>query len=280
MLNGKFYVGRHSTNNFEDGYFGSGKILKRAIKKYGKKNFKKEIIEQCSDFEILCDREEYWIEELKAIEKGYNIIKTSKGTGCGEANPFYGKKHSEKSLKKMSEIHKGKIISLEQRLNLSKTNKGRKHTEEAKNKIGKAHKGKKLSKEQIDGIKKYAKTLIGDKNPMFGKKHSEKSKRKMSNSHKGVIPINKGVPMKEEQKMKLSKLMKGRKITEGHKIKIGLGNKGKLISLETRKKLSEANKGIPQKKVTCPYCDKVGGISPMKRYHFDNCKYKEILING
>ena len=33
------------------------------------------------------------------------------------------------------------------------------------------------------------------------------------------------------------------------------------------------NKNMP--KVICPYCNKEGGRNQMKRYHFDNCKYKE-----
>jgi len=35
-----------------------------------------------------------------------------------------------------------------------------------------------------------------------------------------------------------------------------------------------AKQGIPQEKVKCPYCPKEGGISNMKRWHFDNCKFK------
>lgn len=33
------------------------------------------------------------------------------------------------------------------------------------------------------------------------------------------------------------------------------------------------NKNMPR--VTCPHCNKEGGRNQMKRYHFDNCKYKE-----
>ena len=43
QLNGKQYVGDHSTNNLEDGYLGSGVLLLRAKKKYGKENFSREV---------------------------------------------------------------------------------------------------------------------------------------------------------------------------------------------------------------------------------------------
>ena len=44
MINGKKYIGKHSTTDVYDGYFGSGVAIKQAINKYGIDNFKKEII--------------------------------------------------------------------------------------------------------------------------------------------------------------------------------------------------------------------------------------------
>ena len=44
VINGKFYIGMHQTNNINDGYMGSGKRLKLAVKKYGLKAFNKEIL--------------------------------------------------------------------------------------------------------------------------------------------------------------------------------------------------------------------------------------------
>lgn len=51
LLDGKFYIGAHSTEILEDGYLGSGKYLKRAVLKYGRENFAREILFVYSDKE-------------------------------------------------------------------------------------------------------------------------------------------------------------------------------------------------------------------------------------
>jgi len=43
-VNGRYYIGVHSTDNLDDGYLGSGKLIKQAIKKHGRDCFDREVI--------------------------------------------------------------------------------------------------------------------------------------------------------------------------------------------------------------------------------------------
>ena len=105
LVNSKIYIGQHFTSA-DDGYLGSGKYFKRAVKKFGKDNFVRQIIEFC-DFNNLDEKEVYWIDELSATNPkiGYNISPGGNGIG----------KHSEETKKKMSLISKGKAKSEEHR---------------------------------------------------------------------------------------------------------------------------------------------------------------------
>lgn len=66
----------------------------------------------------------------------------------------------------------------------------------------------------------------------------------------------------------------GKKHSEEAKLIMSLKKKGKPLSEETKKKMSEVNKGKLKPKVSCPHCHKLGGLPAMKRHHFDNCPKK------
>lgn len=96
LINGKIYIGKRTartkTIEADYKYLGSGKLIRRAIKKYGKENFKKEILEVCTK-ENLSVREKYYIElyNCRNIETGYNIIEGGYGVGdlCHDMKTYY-----------------------------------------------------------------------------------------------------------------------------------------------------------------------------------------------
>lgn len=99
-INGKIYIGKNSTDNPE--YLGSGDYLRRAIKKYGRENFTKTIIERCGDEEILNEREKFWIAFYGSTNEdiGYNL--TDGGSG-GDTTKYFSPEKKADYLKRRGE---------------------------------------------------------------------------------------------------------------------------------------------------------------------------------
>ncbi len=113
--------------------------LQRSYNKYGKENFKFELIEYCNE-EDLSLKEEYYINKFNSNNKinGYNLESFLNGR----------KRHSEQSKLKIGNSHRGKtkIITQEWRDNISKATLGMKRSNETKNNIRLAKLGKKRKK--------------------------------------------------------------------------------------------------------------------------------------
>ena len=165
------YIGKHY-GELDDDYLGSGKILKRAINKYGKDNFKREILYISKDYQENNQKEKEFIKKYNAVQDRnfYNISEGGDGGDIfhllpikqqekirentrkrtsGENNPRYGIHLSEETKEK---------IRQNRNTNYMKTEKYRKTMSEA---------------------------IKGERNGMYGKKHSEVSKIKMSEAKKG-----------------------------------------------------------------------------------------------
>lgn len=118
LINGKIYVGKRVKPQFDKYYWGSGLIIKAAIKKYGKENFKRELIQECFNDEELNICERFWIKSLQANNPdiGYNI--TDGGTGGDTAHNYswYTNGISNLYIKKGEEIpagfHRGRLMNL------------------------------------------------------------------------------------------------------------------------------------------------------------------------
>ena len=174
--NGKKYVGqtcqrverrwRNGTGYKNNPYF------YRAIQKYGWDNFTHEVIEQYQTLGEANIREFELIEQLKTSDPqyGYNI------TGGADGK----KKVPESTLKKMSEVRKGKFAGEKN------PNYGRKHTEAERAKISKRVKG----------------LFIGEKSPLYGKHPSEETREKMSEARKASKAVQEHMLRMNKEKAK------------------------------------------------------------------------------
>jgi len=76
LINNKYYIGKHQTKKLDDEYLGSGKLIKRAIIKYGLCNFTKEILYVFETEEEMNAKEK----ELVVIcEQSYNLCDGGNG---------------------------------------------------------------------------------------------------------------------------------------------------------------------------------------------------------
>ena len=108
MLNGKIYIGQKKSENFVKSYYGSGTYINRAIKKYGRENFKVEVILMCGTEASLNKAEIACIKGYNSrnIDVGYNL---SDGGESGSRGAIWTKESREK----LSKSTKGKAMSKE-----------------------------------------------------------------------------------------------------------------------------------------------------------------------
>ena len=127
MVNGKRYIGQKMFRKGWLFYMGSGKSIVKAIKKYGKQNFIRDIVAIAYSKEELNKLEAEWIYNYGAT-KNNNFYNIADGGG---GNVLAGKPQNEidDAKRKMSYSHKGNKNYFY----------GRRHTEESKVKMRKNH---------------------------------------------------------------------------------------------------------------------------------------------
>ena len=194
QVNSKIYIGKHSTDNLDDGYMGSGILICKAENKYGIENFTKEYLAFCDTEEKLNWLEKFYIKKYKAREVGYNLTDGGDGGSGykhtdeykkrmsalykGSGNPMYGKNAEDymtddakkEKHRKVSESNKGKhFMSDEQKQKISHINKGRTSF----------WKDKHLPEETKQKMRDNHADFKGEKHPMYGKHLSEEHKEKL-----------------------------------------------------------------------------------------------------
>jgi hypothetical protein len=147
-INGKYYIGKHQTSDLNDGYMGSGLLIRRALNKYGLENFEKDILFIFETEAEMNDKEK----ELVVIsENTYNLCEGGHGgfgfinrNGLANRDTNIGKLHAKRM--KTDLVYRQKMTAIacqnfkkareEGRVPRPDYFKGKKHTEETKRKIG------------------------------------------------------------------------------------------------------------------------------------------------
>lgn len=184
--NGKKYIGKHITNNLNDDYLGSGLILTKALTKYGRNNFSKEILHIFDNEEDMNAKEiELITPEIIISEEYYNIAMGGQGgvIVLKPEHPLYNsvcaKMKNIKLLKSkeisdlMKEKHKKKEIGMY----------GKKQSEHQKDVVRKLMTGKVKSQETIMKYQETRKKTTSDPNyvnPAKGRKATDEQRKNMS----------------------------------------------------------------------------------------------------
>ena len=158
-LNGKVYVGSHSTHNLDDGYMGSGKLIRSAIQKYGVNNFDKCYLGFFDDIAEMFNYEKSIVnEEFVKSDLTYNLKEGGDGGWEYVNSNLLNKSKNQQSLG-------GKEASL------------RRKTDEAKMKLHKERASSNMKRAHLEGKIRYDTKL--------GTPTSDETKEKISLSMKG-----------------------------------------------------------------------------------------------
>ena len=218
-VNNKKYIGAHESSCFDGNYKGSGKILWKAINKYGWDNFTTEVIKWCYTREELFEAEFKEIETRNAVKSTeyYNVMPGGHGgdnktsLSPEEHDVFVRRvKESKNRPRTQKEIDHMKILHSAQ--------EGRPHSEESKAKARKSNLGQKRSEEARRHMSERHADVSGDNNPFYGKHHSKESRSKISDnnarSHLGKVWITNKVDVellvRREDLIKYPEYVRGR----------------------------------------------------------------------
>lgn len=128
LINGKKYIGKRSCkcDIEKDKYMGSGTYLIKAMKKYGKDNFKKDILEVCESEEQAYESERVRIENIEAYRNPnyYNLAYGGNGFSSKQVEDMWKcEEHRKKMLKAQKDMWKNDKYREKMRVVASETMK-------------------------------------------------------------------------------------------------------------------------------------------------------------
>lgn len=209
-LNGKKYIGQHTSSCFDKSYLGSGTILKQAIARDGRDNFSCVILQECSSKEELNECEMAYISKYGAVDSDeyYNITPGGDGVPKGTPSPNKGKicpqfciPCSDEKKEKIRESAIGRYVGDVWLYNPIED----KRVHVPKDKVDELlSNGYILGRNDPELYEKLSR--MQKENPpcgMLGKKHSDETKKKMSDARVGMVYSD-----ETKQRIRLGKLGK------------------------------------------------------------------------
>lgn len=124
LVNNKCYIGKHESSEYDPSYFGSGKILRRAIDKYGINNFANEIIDTADSYNELNEKEKEYIARYKE-QYGSDCYNLAHGGDGGDVFRYQPYEVKEKFVAKMANINKKRCNTKEFKEKISVATKKR-----------------------------------------------------------------------------------------------------------------------------------------------------------
>lgn len=155
LINGKTYIGKHQTEELDDGYMGSGKLINRAITKHGVENFSKEILHVFDTEEEMNSKEKELVtESVCQDDSTYNLCVGGQGGFSYINREVWTTEKRSKHGQKYGHIARQNLLNNQDKIQkrtkarddvLAKMNeywRNNKHSEETKQKMSASKKGK------------------------------------------------------------------------------------------------------------------------------------------
>lgn len=256
--NGKYYIGRHSTENLNDGYIGSGKWIK-SIK--DKSSVTREILEYTDDIYSLIELEGKYLIEHHGKTGCMNMNINPVGFSIGDQNPM---RNPEISSKISGDNHWLRISP--------------KRTEE-------------IRCRQLTSSKNGTHNWLGDKNPnkdgLLSKRTILNVKNIFQTNNPSIWRSKAGIHHWQDRKSPNSEGKLNKKLVEeGRHNFLGpaLNNKRiadgthNFVGSDSNLRMLAEGKHPSQQKKTCEYCGKIMSVGMYKRWHGDNCKNNSGII--
>jgi len=231
----------HKTENIDDGYLGSGLVLEKAIKKYGKEKFVREILSFWNSYDELREAEKNILTKTFILDNKHKIYNIEEG-GKG----YHLKSHSDETKRLIKEKRKEQICTYETRQKMSVAQK-KKWEKQKKSGWQSPARGKKRPKHTQETKDKRQRTLmlLNIPNPTIGRKYVSNISL---NCEKRVkfedidIYLKAGyvvgrLPRHKEWLINISKSQKGRTFSKETKEKMSIAKIGHKSSEETKEKM-------------------------------------------